>query len=212
MNPTRCTSFAHGPDWVQHFEEHTASKTIGAKGLLILDGHNSHMTEDFQSCCEDHNIIALCMLAHSSHLLQPLDVGCFGPLKKATSQQMKNLLSCGYNNITKQDFLPEFEEAFAKAFTPANIQGAFRGSGLCPLNPEAVLSKLTLKIRTPSPRLISTSPAWHDKTPYNQQEAKQQMAYTIQKILDRLSSSPQSVIEAINRSHRGQVIKGPQPS
>jgi hypothetical protein len=30
------------------------------------------------------------MPPHSSHLLQPLDVGCFAPLKKAYGRQAKN--------------------------------------------------------------------------------------------------------------------------
>lgn len=99
--------------------------------------------------------------------------------------------------------MDSFKEAFATTFTPSNIQGAFRGSGVHPLNAEAVLSKLTLKIRTPSPQLDIAATTWQSKTPHNQQEADRQVAYTIQKIIDRTSSSPESVIEALDRSHKG---------
>jgi 4-hydroxybenzoate polyprenyltransferase len=37
--------------------------------LLVLDGHGSHMTEDFLFECYDNNIFVLFLLAHSSHVL-----------------------------------------------------------------------------------------------------------------------------------------------
>jgi hypothetical protein len=43
--------------------------------LLILDGHSSHLTPQFDEICSQNNIIPICMPAHSSHLLQPLDIG-----------------------------------------------------------------------------------------------------------------------------------------
>jgi hypothetical protein len=49
--------------------------------MLILDGHASHLTPEFDRACTENNIIQICMLSHSSHLLQPLDVSCFAVLK-----------------------------------------------------------------------------------------------------------------------------------
>jgi hypothetical protein len=66
-----------GLQWIQHFEKHTRAKTIGSKRLLILDNHDSHTTPELRTFCEDSNIILLWMSSHSSHFLQPLDVGCF---------------------------------------------------------------------------------------------------------------------------------------
>ena len=75
-----------GLQWIQHFEKHTRQKTVGSKRLLILDNHGSHTTPEFRKFCEDNSIILLWMPPHSSHLLQPLDVGCFSPLKTAFSK------------------------------------------------------------------------------------------------------------------------------
>ena len=58
-----------------------APRIIGTHQLLILDGHGSHGMPEFNAFCKEKNIITLCMSAHSSHLLQPLDVGYFSPLK-----------------------------------------------------------------------------------------------------------------------------------
>ena len=72
-----------GLAWIKHFDEHTKTKKVGIYRLLIIDGHESHNSLDFQKYCKDHGIITICMPPHSSHLLQPLDVGCFAPLKQA---------------------------------------------------------------------------------------------------------------------------------
>jgi hypothetical protein len=72
-----------GLKWLKHFDEHTKERTVGSHRLLILDGHESHNSVNFYQYCEEHKIITLCMPPHSLHLLQPLDVGCFAPLKKA---------------------------------------------------------------------------------------------------------------------------------
>ena len=135
--------------------------------MLILDGHGSHATTQFELYCQEHNIITLCMPAHSSHLLQPLDVGCFAPLKKAYGNQVSNLVCNSINHITKLEFLPAFQAAFKVSITLDNIRGGFRGAGLIPYNPEAVISKLDVKLQTLTPSSTSEAP-WSAKTPGNQ--------------------------------------------
>lgn len=44
------------------------------------------------------------MPAHSSRLLQPLDVGCFAVLKRAYGQFVRDLMRIGVNHIDKLDF------------------------------------------------------------------------------------------------------------
>jgi hypothetical protein len=50
--------------------------------------------------------------------------------------------------ITKLEFLPCFKGAFNTAITKANIQGGFQGAGLVLFNPEAVILKLNVRLRT----------------------------------------------------------------
>ena len=73
------------------------------------------------------------MPPHLSHLLQPLNVGCFSPLKRAYSRKVESLMRNYINHITKLEFLLAFKIAFDRAFTLANICLAFRGAGLVPL-------------------------------------------------------------------------------
>jgi hypothetical protein len=48
------------------------------------------------------------MPAHTSHILQPLDVSCFDPLKKAYGSQIENKLRLSINHINKEEFIPAF--------------------------------------------------------------------------------------------------------
>jgi hypothetical protein len=82
-----------GVEWLKHFIKHTEGKALGARLLLIRDGHESHQSLEFQELlCEENNIYTLCMPPHLSHLLQPLDVGCFSPLKRAYSREIEALI------------------------------------------------------------------------------------------------------------------------
>ena len=52
------------------------------------------------------------MPPYLSHLLQPLDVGCFSPLKRAYSREIEALIRNYINYITKLKFLLAFKAAF----------------------------------------------------------------------------------------------------
>ncbi|KAK6208664.1 putative transposase [Colletotrichum tabaci] len=109
-----------GLDWLQHFEKCTKSRTKGVKRLLILDGHNSHKSTKFDDYCKEHSIIALCMPPHSSHELQPLDVGCFSPLKASYGKEIEKMMRMQITHITKDDFFPAFKAAFSTSMGKEN--------------------------------------------------------------------------------------------
>jgi hypothetical protein len=98
------------------------------------------------------------MLPHLSYLLQPLNVSCFSLLKRAYSRKIESLIRHHINYITKLEFLLAFKAAFDRAFTLSNICLAFRGAGLVPLQPDAVLSKLDVQLRTPTPAALAEAP------------------------------------------------------
>ena len=91
------------------------------------------------------------MPPHSSHLLQPLDVACFSPLKRLYGDEVSALARSRIHHINKETFLPAFKAAFSKAFTAENVRAGFRGAGLVPHNLEAVLLKLNMRLRTLTP-------------------------------------------------------------
>ena len=148
------------------FEPYTAPRTKGVYRLLILDGHGSHITPEFDLFAMEHKIITLCMPAHSSHLLQPLDVSCFATLKRAYGRQIEQLMRDGVNHIDKSDFLTAYQRARTEAMTPANARSGFAATGIVPFDPDRVLAKLNTQIRTPTPPPTPLPPQqWIPETP-----------------------------------------------
>ena len=114
--------------------------------MIVLDGHESHLSAPFEEFCKQKNIITLCLPPHSLHLTQPLDVGCFSTLKRAYGRELEDFIKAHINHITKTEFFIAFRAAHNKAITAENIQAGFQGAGLVPHNPQAVIQKLDVRI------------------------------------------------------------------
>ena len=69
-----------------------------------MDGHSSHATVEFFHFCIQNKIICLCLPPHSTHVLQPLDVGLFSPLQKRYSEELDKWQRRGHTQINKGDF------------------------------------------------------------------------------------------------------------
>src|SRR6478752_2236414 len=194
-----------GLEWLKHFDRCTSNRSVGSYRLLILDGHESHHSADFEIYCEEHNIITLCMPPHSSHLLQPLDVGCFGPLKKAYGREIEHLIRSSITHISKTEFFPAFYAAFQATMTEKNIKGGFKGAGLVPFDPESVVSKLDVQLRTPTYAEEEAGQAqpWTSKTPKTIIEAELQSEYLERRVRRHQSSSPESILEALKSLSKG---------
>ncbi|APA05653.1 hypothetical protein sscle_01g004230 [Sclerotinia sclerotiorum 1980 UF-70] len=142
-----------GLEWLKHFDKHTKNRRKGKYRMLVLDGHESHESVAFQAYCKENDIICLRLPPHSSHLTQPLDVGCFSNLKRSYGGQIDGFIKAHINHISKIEFFIAFKAAYEESITSQNMKSGFRGTGLIPFNPEAVLSKLDIRIRTPTPPL-----------------------------------------------------------
>ena len=91
------------------------------------------------------------MPPHSSHLLQALDIGCFAVLKRAYGRLVEFKMRSGINHIDKIDFLEAYPLARIEAFKSETIKNNFRSAGLIPFAPESVISKLDIRLATPTP-------------------------------------------------------------
>jgi hypothetical protein len=98
-----------GLEWLKHFDAHTKTRKVGVYRLLILDGHESHLNQDFMDYCLEHKILTLCMPPHSSHVLQLLDVVCFLPLKRKYSQRVRDLACRHVFHTNKEGFLASLQ-------------------------------------------------------------------------------------------------------
>ena len=109
------------------------------------------------------------MPSHSSHLLQPLNVACFAPLKRSYGDGILALARNYIHHISKETFLLAFKAAYDLTFIEENARAGFRRAGLVPFNLDAVLSKLNVRLRTLTP-LRRDNAAWEAKTPRNAKE------------------------------------------
>ncbi|KAI5235166.1 hypothetical protein E4T42_09759 [Aureobasidium subglaciale] len=84
----------------------------GTWRLLILDGYSSYTAIDFLWFCKQQQIYLLFLPAHTSHVLQPLDLGVFAPLKSRYRSQIAALASLDdASPIKKQRFLTCYNSA-----------------------------------------------------------------------------------------------------
>ena len=139
VSPKGWTDQELGLKWLERdFERNSRPKSPGDYRLLILDGHNSHCTYQFIKFSAEHRIIIICLPSHTTHALQPCDVGVFGPLARAwkscvTRASQENI------PITKSNLLRYYHEARSTALKATTIQSAFRKTGIHPLDRNAVL-------------------------------------------------------------------------
>jgi len=67
--------------WLEHiFDRYMKEKADNHRRLLIVDGHNSHLNMRFINYTDQNRILLAFLSPHSTHRLQPLDVGLFRPL------------------------------------------------------------------------------------------------------------------------------------
>jgi hypothetical protein len=194
-----------GLDWIKHFDKHTRARTKGGYRMLVLDGHESHQSVNFEAYCKDHNIIPICLPPHSSHITQPLDIGFFSVLKRAYGREINTFIRAHINHITKVEFFLAFYAAYKRSMTKANMAGGFRGAGLIPFDPQAVISKLDVKLRTPTP----TGPPnadidpWVSQTPHNPTEVISQSILVKDRISGHQGSSPTPIFSAVQQLAKG---------
>ncbi len=119
----------------------TARNKTGAPILLIYDGHGSHTTLEWIEHAREHNVHLFCLPPHTTHRLQPLDVGIFGPLQNAWFNQCDELLETTGEAMELRDVVTEYMKARRASFKPETILQAWRKSGIRPINPDIFKEK-----------------------------------------------------------------------
>ena len=113
----------------------------------------------------------------------------------------------GTKQIKKEAFLLAFKAAFEKAITKENICASFRGAGLVPYNPEAVMSKLDVVLRTPTPPKPENTP-WESKTPSTLREMEAQSTLVRERVRLHRDSPPSPLLRAVEQLNKGDVLMG----
>ena len=115
-----------------------------------MDGHGSHLTDQFLAACVVQRVFISLLPAHSSHVTQPLDVGCFTPLKQYFRTALEEFYCQDFGSATsKRNFLIAYAAARRNAFSIRNIRSAWKASGLWPVNINKVLENPFVQAATP---------------------------------------------------------------
>lgn len=124
--------------------------------VFFLDGHASHLTKHLSDFCSDKQIEIIVLHPNSTHLLQPMDVAVFRPLKLFWKQQIRKWKTDNLGlQVKKENFAPILKCALEN-ITPDCIKNGFRAGGLFPFGPDLVdFTKLNVHNRLITTRVAS---------------------------------------------------------
>ena len=106
--------------------------------LLLLDGHKSHVSIGLVDWAKSHNIILFILPAHTSHILQPMDVGCYGPFQRMYNAECHKFTCQSSCTITPYDVCELASKVYLRALSSENLQSAFKKTGIFPFNPSVI--------------------------------------------------------------------------
>jgi len=107
--------------------------------ILLLDGHSSHYCPSTIRLAAENGIILFALPPHTTHITQPLDKGCFAPLKVVWRQVCHDF--CSKNpgrTVSRYDFSRLFSKTWYKAMSAGNIVASFKVTGVYPFNRSAI--------------------------------------------------------------------------
>lgn len=131
------------------------------KAVVIGDNLASHFSPEVIKTALENNIYFTTLTPNSTHMMQPLDVGFYGPLKKQWRKVLDNWRkeSRTRGAIPKPQF-PLLLKRLMDSLAPnikKNLQSSFRTTGLSPFDPEAVLTKLPTAHSEETGRILDNS-------------------------------------------------------
>lgn len=117
-------------DWGKKFVEETKHvRENGNHMILVLDGYGGHIQLEFLQFMKDNRIVVIALPAHTSHVLQPLDVTVFGPYKSYLQEELHRLSRVA-SHLNAFSVAACIWNAYSKAFVKPNIASGFVKCGI----------------------------------------------------------------------------------
>ena len=107
--------------------------------ILLMDGHKSHFNPDTIQLASEKGVILFTLPPNTTHLCQPLDRSCFGPLKTAWRDVCHRFTCDTGEVVSRHTFSLLLNEAWSIAMTRSNIINGFKVTGIFPFNPAALI-------------------------------------------------------------------------
>ena len=128
----------------EHLIKYLPVRDASNPALVLYDGHKSHVSLALIEWAKSENIILFVLPPHCSHLLQPLDVSCFGPFEVAWNSACHTYLrENGGKVINRYDICKLACKVYTSTLTPNNVHAAFKKCGIFPFNPNVISDHAT---------------------------------------------------------------------
>ena len=103
--------------------------------VLLIDSHDSHLHLGIFQLAQKNGICLYALLKNATHLVQPADVGLFGPMKKSWYRSVREFSQRNPNSdINKRNFCSVFKGTWEDVMSSSVLVSAFCKSGIYPLN------------------------------------------------------------------------------
>ena len=104
------------------FSNHFLAHAVPTRPLLlIMDGASSHLNPLTIQKAAQEEVVLFCLPPHSTHKTQPLDKGCFGPLKTSWREECHFYLAAHPGKVvTQYQFSELFKNSWIKSMTMRN--------------------------------------------------------------------------------------------
>ncbi|KAL8405318.1 hypothetical protein RB596_004252 [Gaeumannomyces avenae] len=109
---------------------------------LVLDGFSGHWSIEIIDYCLRFDIQLVTLPPHSTHRMQPLNVGVFTHFKRVHQTVLWEAVQAGEISFSRSDFVFSLKRCLEGAFTRGHILTGFEDSGLWPLDRTKVLNPL----------------------------------------------------------------------
>lgn len=107
--------------------------------ILFLDGHKSHLTLHLSTFCDQSGIIIVALKPNATHVIQPLDVSVFGPLKKKWAKAVHSWkLANKVLAVNKLEVPKLLDHILFEELDKTTITNGFKRCGLFPFDSSAV--------------------------------------------------------------------------
>ena len=139
-----CVFFVHELQQyrIQITEVLEAQQQQNATTFLFLDGHRSRLNSQAIELLFQNNVSVIVFPSHTTHVIQPFDVGLAAPLKcyikklSGTIPQFMVNISQGFNNAQRSRYFMAHTliDAWQSVTSQRNIQSAWDKTGIYPIN------------------------------------------------------------------------------
>jgi hypothetical protein len=75
------------------FNRYTKTKVDNYRRLLIIDNYNNYLNMRFINYADQNRILLIFLSPHSTHRLQPLNIGLFGSLTQYYIQEIDRFMT-----------------------------------------------------------------------------------------------------------------------